>query len=102
MFLKAFKPIAMSIEASICEDSGRTREYWTLLVLQKLMEAVEDEELRQGGILGRHHAANSFYPEPYPKSLPQYANQFLPCHYFDLICGTGTAAYVHPLRMTAS
>jgi hypothetical protein len=96
------KLMTLSNKSNIREDGGGTRGYWTLLVLQRLVEVVEDDEFlfREAGMLGQQHAANSYHPEPCPKSLPQYANQFLPCHYFDIICGSGTGAYVHPTKMT--
>jgi hypothetical protein len=94
-------------------DGGGIRGYWSLLALQKLMEYIAEEEL--GNILGQHE--HSFSPQLYPDNVSQgpftekekndlsavadheakyralsNARRFLPCHYFDYICGSSTGA----------
>jgi hypothetical protein len=71
------------MKADTREDGGGTRAYWTLLVLERLMIAAVSEEIRQGRIVD----GQRFWP------------RYLPCHYFDLICGSSTGAYVNPMRM---
>ena len=84
----------------IFADSGGVRGYWSLLALGKLMEFIADEESRfneYGEVL------HSFHPEEWPqgRSGIDYDDydafrrltpeqRFLPCHYFDCICGIGT------------
>ena len=92
-------------------DGGGIRGYWTLLALKQLMEYVAQKEWE----LGIYH---SFSPEDWPENVSQIlhsaeeerknianattpeekcralskARQFLPCHYFDQICGSSTGA----------
>jgi hypothetical protein len=68
------------------------------------MEAVKEEEIRQAipSDHGQHLLLSSFYPELCPKHLDRNATKFLPCHYFDLICGSDTGAYAQPMIMTTS
>lgn len=72
-------------------DGGGVRGYWSLLVLQALMEKIQERENQLDG-----SCQHSFHPCPSPTSvshLPQpYFNPFLPCHYFDYIGGTSTGA----------
>ena len=96
-------------------DGGGIRGYWSLLALQKLMEYVAAEEGRydeDGEVL------HSFHPQKWPEHVSQIpldaaderkainnasdsdarcrvmhrARRFLPCHYFDYICGSSTGA----------
>ena len=85
------------------EDGGGIRGYWTLLVLARLMEAIGDEERKQGA---GENCSDSFEPVPFPKHVTQHVREssdqrqeddfsddtekFLPCHYFDIICGSST------------
>lgn len=96
-------------------DGGGIRGYWSLLALQKLMEYIADEEQRFEKDVEILH---SFCPEPWPEYVSQIplsaadeleriekagdlnqkcramfkARRFLPCHYFDHICGSSTGA----------
>lgn len=86
-------------------DGGGIRGYWTLLVLGRLMEAIGREERNQSPGQVRY---DSFHPEPFPEhvthcerrredeeSSPRLdAQRFLPCHYFDLICGSSTGSLI--------
>ena len=74
------------------------------------MEAIGDEERAQAA--GRNmDNLSSFSPESLPANVTHYpldlanrknkkhfkeldAERFLPCHYFDLICGSSTGRYV--------
>ncbi|KAL9118960.1 MAG: hypothetical protein Q9187_004487, partial [Circinaria calcarea] len=93
-------------------DGGGIRGYWSLLALQKLMGYIaEKEENEDDGTL------HSFSPEGWPDNVSQvprtqeekrqiaaantpedkcraYSNtrRYLPCHYFDHICGSSTGA----------
>ena len=95
-------------------DGGGIRGYWTLLVLQKLMEKIAAIEEQSDD-----RAFHSFEPIPRPRNVSQvilteqerqhierrYRNyddddprrvpsnqRYLPCHYFDLIGGSSTGA----------
>ena len=97
-------------------DGGGIRSYWSLLALQKLMEFVataEEEKHDENG-----NVLHSFHPELWPDRVLQIpstavkelrdiknarhkegklramhrARRFLPCHYFDYICGSSTGA----------
>ncbi|MCJ1424450.1 hypothetical protein MMC29_002338 [Sticta canariensis] len=113
-------------------DGGGIRGYWSLLVLEKLMEfiAIEEEQIadkeeeeegeeeikeEQDGKKVHH----SFWPQPLPDNVSQVppnwdvqrrlaeannaearrravpaAQRYLPCHYFDYICGSSTGALI--------
>ena len=91
-------------------DGGGIRGYWSLLVLQKLMEFIGIEEEKDGCL-------HSFQPGDWPDNVYQtgltneeeerrkrvydpqrqfsellHARRYLPCHYFDYICGSSTGA----------
>ena len=101
-------------------DGGGVRGLWSLLVLQKLMKYIAEEEEKneyyeEGDALVYH----SFHPQNFPfelstavdlsseerqkyktagdnyeakiRALPE-ARRYLPCHYFDYICGSSTGA----------
>lgn len=104
-------------------DGGGIRGYWTLLVLERLMMSIADEERAYAGAYSREQQAehHSFWPHPFPENATQGpfsldeerqlkladgdqaakcnalkdARKFLPCHYFDYICGSSTGAYAH-------
>ncbi|KAI1270847.1 acyl transferase/acyl hydrolase/lysophospholipase [Xylaria sp. FL0933] len=81
-------------------DGGGVRGYWSLLVLQHLMQSIQGFE--------REHDAStmsSFHPCEKPDNVTQLLDSnnlqnraaytpFLPCHYFDYICGTSTGALI--------
>ncbi|KAF2688273.1 hypothetical protein K458DRAFT_293222 [Lentithecium fluviatile CBS 122367] len=97
-------------------DGGGIRGYWSLLVLRRLMKAIADEERRQAP-LGQEEF-HSFWPQQFPEDVThgpfereereelrrtqeekgkskahtalRDARKFLPCHYFDIICGSST------------
>ncbi|KAK7180469.1 phosphorylase superfamily protein [Paraphaeosphaeria sporulosa] len=86
-------------------DGGGIRGYWTLLVLEKLMEYIGERERleeEQGSTADLH----SFLPNPEPANVTQCnidpntsvrytaAVKFLPCHYFDFICGSSTGSLI--------
>lgn len=99
------KVIFLFLFASIdvCKDGGGIRGYWTLLVLEELMNSVGDEERLQGA-QSLQTRFDSFFPEDLPKHVSHFreeqdahhaigkldAQRFLPCHYFDYICGSST------------
>lgn len=73
------------------------------------MQAIGEEERRQAEEAKEDVSdLHSFFPEklppnvthckPPPKgqhaSMKYHAQRFLPCHYFDLICGSSTGRYV--------
>lgn len=91
-------------------DGGGIRGYWTLLALQTLVDYIGAEEEREG----IHH---SFHPQKWPENVYQApltpeeearineaydpevktrklprTRRYLPCHYFDHICGSSTGA----------
>ena len=109
-------------------DGGGIRGYWSLLVLEKLMQHIATEEERiadedeEGEVEIKkepdgkkvHH---SFWPKAWPDNVSQVppdwqvkerlkeanspearrraipaAQRYLPCHYFDYICGSSTGA----------
>ncbi|KAL9106719.1 MAG: hypothetical protein Q9227_008288 [Pyrenula ochraceoflavens] len=90
-------------------DGGGVRTYWTLLALDHLMMTISriergfDENLVVGLPLD-----HSFSPEQYPPELEHLPKdrRYLPCHYFDYICGTSTggiaAMMLGRLRMSTS
>ena len=67
------------------------------------MELIAEEEERQSK--ASQVMIHSFAPEPFPSYVAQHAGKavpfdqlqmtqrFLPCHYFDLICGSSTGGY---------
>lgn len=74
------------------------RGYWSLLVLQHLMQVIRDVEIDCNGA-----TKSSFHPCQKPDHVSHLTNQdnldnqaeytpFLPCHYFDYIGGTSTGA----------
>lgn len=97
-------------------DGGGIRGYWTLLLLERLMEAIAEEERNQAEQKGESvdTTGHSFAPLPYPEGVTQGSlndiehklqregktdyrayrdsRKYLPCHYFDLICGSDTGA----------
>ncbi|KAL6171038.1 hypothetical protein ACJQWK_03983 [Exserohilum turcicum] len=86
-------------------DGGGIRGYWTLLVLGRLMEAIAREDARQAGRLhpGR---SDSFWPDEFPPNVAQRegrpvpyqqlsaTQKYLPCHYFDFMCGSSTGGLI--------
>ena len=91
-------------------DGGGIRGYWTLLALQLLFHYIGDAEEREGSY-------HSFDPQVYPENVslapltpeeeraiqavydPELRlrnnpriRRYLPCHYFDHICGSSTGA----------
>ena len=68
------------------------------------MQKIGDEERMQADEEENKDNLNSFLPEPMPEHVTQClktrnnkshyeeldAQRFLPCHYFDLICGSST------------
>ena len=93
-------------------DGGGIRGYWSLLALEKLMEFIAEAEEKWDAKI--YH---SFYPQKWPKDVSQIpltdeqqsrsdeltseedkarllpcARRYLPCHYFDNICGSSTGA----------
>ncbi|KAF2849951.1 FabD/lysophospholipase-like protein, partial [Plenodomus tracheiphilus IPT5] len=103
----------------ISADGGGIRGYWTLLVLERLVEyiAVEEEsyigvgtsEANGGSTSAQTPHPHSFYPMPFPENVVHHegvvkpyeelspAERFLPCHYFDYICGSSTGGYYETL-----
>ncbi|KAF2866966.1 acyl transferase/acyl hydrolase/lysophospholipase [Massariosphaeria phaeospora] len=97
-------------------DGGGIRGYWSLLVLKKLMKAIAAEERRQAYLKGSDNSLHSFLPHAYPEGATQGplngkelarkngetdicnflrdSRKFLPCHYFDYICGSSTGALI--------
>ena len=106
---------SMSSPNIFCADGGGIRGYWSLLALQKLMEYIADEEQRFDN---DREILHSFHPQPWPEHVSHIplsaideleriekagdsnqkcramfkARRFLPCHYFDHICGSSTGA----------
>jgi len=89
-------------------DGGGVRGYWSLLVLEALMKEIGKEERRHAH--NRREESHSFYPQQLPTNYTQcedtmpdncenpvryHAQRYLPCHYFDLICGSSTGRFVH-------
>ena len=95
-------------------DGGGIRGYWSLLVLQLLMTYIAEKEENE---LEDALVYSSFHPEVFPPNVShvppsgdekervkQYTNhvgkqraklrprRYLPCHYFDYICGSSTGA----------
>jgi len=88
-------------------DGGGIRGLYSLFILRQLMNQIKlYEETFSDGTGGVSYAPSSFHPldEPLnvshipPPSQPQDNEQegnghnghYLPCHYFDYICGTST------------
>ena len=95
-------------------DGGGIRGYWSLLALKKLMGYIATEE----GRLEDEEVLHSFHPRNWPDYVSQIPSnaidewrninnagdavgrcramhktrRFLPCHYFDFICGSSTGA----------
>ncbi|KAG8531352.1 uncharacterized protein KY384_002981 [Bacidia gigantensis] len=104
-------------------EGGGVRSYWTLLLLEVLINYIA--ELEEAS-----ESTHSFHPLPYPENVSQIpltsqegahtdqsgmmdddqirelppTRRYLPCHYFDLICGERTggllAILLGRLRMT--
>lgn len=70
-------------------DGGGVRGYFSLLVLEYLIQEIQNEERRLQGKI-----KSSFYPCDCPPTYSEVATPFLPCHYFDYIGGTSTGACV--------
>ncbi|PSN65406.1 FabD/lysophospholipase-like protein [Corynespora cassiicola Philippines] len=99
-------------------DGGGVRGYWSLLILKRLMKAIADEEREatKSKQTDRHHLHeqhSNFHPSPFPQHAeggPFSKNErkknhhrpekwrddrkYLPCHYFDLICGSSTGGLI--------
>ena len=99
-------------------DGGGVRGYWSLLVLNKLMEEIAHiEQALDENVRLDEGNGHSFHPEKYPryvsrdlsddemKRLRKGENadredfqalnnnrRYLPCHYFDYICGSSTGS----------
>jgi hypothetical protein len=101
-------------------DGGGIRGYWSLLVLERLMQHVANAEQKLWQDTASNDAlpgCTSFYPFQFPDhtshapyasdeksriaiagdaaarlKLTDASRRFLPCHYFDFICGTSTGA----------
>ncbi|KAL8823072.1 MAG: hypothetical protein Q9191_006204 [Dirinaria sp. TL-2023a] len=88
-------------------DGGGIRGYWSLLVLRKLFQCIATEEQSLDKATADHH---SFAPQSYPKNVSHLSTheqrrgvdgavidnaiKYLPCHYFDLMCGSSTGALI--------
>lgn len=93
-------------------DGGGIRGYWTLLALQRLVVYIGAEEEKEG-------IDHSFHPQRWPENVYQApltteeegpinaaydpeeklrrlprTRRYLPCHYFDHICGSSTGALI--------
>ena len=94
-------------------DGGGIRGYWSLLALDKLMEFIAEVEEEKED----EDIYHSFHPQSWPKDVSQIpltdeeqtrsddeaseehkvrvlpgSRRYLPCHYFDNICGSSTGA----------
>ncbi|KAL9624607.1 MAG: hypothetical protein Q9160_001272 [Pyrenula sp. 1 TL-2023] len=99
-------------------DGGGVRGYWTLLVLNNLIELIAYiEQNRDENVPVDEEAGHSFYPEKWPNHVSRKISdeeririrdnervqteefkaldanrRYLPCHYFDYICGSSTGS----------
>lgn len=103
-------PLTRPSFADSFSDGGGIRGYWTLLVLKRLMELIYHEEKKQAQAAPTGQTLfHSFWPQKYPEHVSQLPEEdenddgyktnpasrmFLPCHYFDFICGSSTGGYV--------
>ncbi|PVH96068.1 hypothetical protein DM02DRAFT_731433 [Periconia macrospinosa] len=79
---------------------GGVRGYWTLLVLNELMGIIGREERSQAELRGV--PKNGFMTEEKEETEKlvdksrhaKGSSAFLPCHYFDVMCGFDTAAWI--------
>ncbi|KAF2790142.1 FabD/lysophospholipase-like protein [Melanomma pulvis-pyrius CBS 109.77] len=83
----------LGLAPEIRQDGGGIRGYWTLLVLKTLMDFIISEEGKQAN--SSQTRFDSFWPEQNPKASLGTSEQgeFLPYHYFDIICGEGTGSW---------
>lgn len=96
-------------------DGGGIRGYWSLLALQTLMQYIAEEE-KNFDDGNDEEIIHSFHPHQWPNNVSHIpmsderrrverardpdekcrtmleARRFLPCHYFDHICGSSTGA----------
>jgi hypothetical protein len=80
-----------------CADGGGVRGYYSLLQLQRLLEYIQIEERDENNKSDKPMRAedlSSFSPCGQPRHMSHCLmfTPFLPCHYFDYICGTSTGA----------
>ncbi|KAK0636777.1 acyl transferase/acyl hydrolase/lysophospholipase [Bombardia bombarda] len=93
---------AWSLFNTLCFDGGGIRGIFSLLVLKKLMECIKNEEARQSTGNGEQPVTSSFSLCDQPSSVShirigqgeEQPQQYLPCHYFDLMCGTSTGGLI--------
>ena len=109
-FFKLHPQHVLSLNTRLA-DGGGIRGYWSLLVLDKLMDCIAEQEEMYDDIY------HSFLPQKWPGDVSQVSlsdveqtrindanndvdktralprtRRYLPCHYFDSICGSSTGA----------